>query len=66
MNEITLQVQGMTCNHCKENVENTLKALPNVVSIDVSLELASVTVKGTASFDDLKGAIEDIGFELLV
>ena len=32
-----LQIEGMTCGHCKMKVENTLKALEGVAEVDVDL-----------------------------
>ncbi|MFZ4464167.1 MAG: heavy-metal-associated domain-containing protein, partial [Bacteroidales bacterium] len=29
----TIKISGMTCNHCKANVENNLKKLPGIESV---------------------------------
>ena len=37
MATVTLKVEGMSCNHCKEAVEGALKKLPGVKSAVVDL-----------------------------
>jgi mercuric reductase len=36
MNHITLQVSGMTCDHCARTIESALRAIPGVSSAEVS------------------------------
>jgi copper chaperone len=64
MVELTLDVKGMSCGHCKNSVEGALNDLIGVKSAVVDLDEALVTVK----FDDvqlekndLETAIEDAG-----
>ena len=52
----SLTVEGMSCNHCKNAVEKAVKALPGVVSAEVSLEAKSLTVE----FDETKTSVEAI------
>lgn len=42
----TIKVDGMTCNHCKANVENNLAKLPFVENAQVNLSDKSVTIEG--------------------
>jgi copper chaperone len=66
MKEITLNVKGMSCNHCKMAVEGELKALDGVEDAVVSLENNNVTVNyddTKVDVDKLKEAIEEAGYE---
>jgi copper chaperone len=38
MEQVTLQVNGMTCQGCVRSVKRVLEAVPGVVSAEVSLE----------------------------
>ena len=38
----TIKVDGMTCNHCKANVENNLKKLDFIESAEVNLSNKTV------------------------
>lgn len=61
----TLFVGGMTCNHCKENVENSIKSVRGVEEVAVDLTTGKVNIKGN-SFDlkKIKSGIKDIGYKI--
>lgn len=54
----TIKVDGMTCNHCKANVENNLAKLPFVDRVHVNLSEKTVTLEGDNL--ELKTTIETI------
>ena len=61
-----LSIQGMMCPHCTGRVENTLKALPNVTDVVVSLEGKYAQVTTTCQMaDSLKSAVEAQGYPVL-
>ncbi|MBO8168608.1 MAG: copper chaperone CopZ [Thermoanaerobacteraceae bacterium] len=63
-----ISVAGMSCNHCKMAVENALKTLDGVIMAEVDLSANKVAVKfdeDKVSYDQLKAAIEDAGYEVL-
>jgi copper chaperone len=63
----TLQVQGMTCNHCKMAVTNALQELEGVNRVEVHLEKGTVDVdydEMKISLDKLKEAIEEQGYDV--
>ncbi|BDG35738.1 copper chaperone CopZ [Parageobacillus sp. VR-IP] len=63
----TLQVQGMTCNHCKMAVTNALQELEGVNRVEVHLEKGTVDVdydETKVSLDKLKEAIEEQGYDV--
>lgn len=63
----TMIIEGMSCNHCKMRVENTLGALDGVVSAVVNLEEKSAVVELSAEVSDelLKESVEDAGYDVV-
>jgi uncharacterized protein len=61
----TIQVSGMTCNHCKENVENSIMSVKGVEEVEVDLTTGIVNIKGK-SFDmqKIRSGIIDIGYKI--
>jgi copper chaperone CopZ len=54
----------MNCNHCRMNAEKALQQVEGVESATVDLASKEAVVKGSATEEQLKQAIEAIGFEL--
>lgn len=50
----TLQVQGMTCNHCKMAVTNALQELEGVSRVEVHLDKGTVDV----DYDETKVSLD--------
>lgn len=64
---VKLNVEGMSCNHCKMTVEKELGQLPGVENVDVDLEGKTVTVtydKEKVTEDKLKEIIKNAGYEV--
>jgi copper chaperone len=66
MNETTLKVEGMTCNHCKAAVEGALTELEGVESAIVSLQDHRVDVihNDKIAVQKMIEAIEDQGYDV--
>lgn len=62
---VTLHVKGMSCNHCRTNVERAIGALPGVTSVSVDLPSATAVVTGNVAIEDIRQAVEAIGFEIV-
>lgn len=63
---ITLTVEGMSCDHCRQRVENGLKALDGVKTVRVSLDKkqAEITyIPARTKPETLKEAIRDMGYQ---
>lgn len=67
MEKKTLNVQGMSCGHCKMAVEGALKKLDGVIAAEVNLEAGKVDV----TFDEtkvnvaaMKEAVEEQGYDV--
>ncbi len=58
-------VKGMSCNHCKANVEKAIRRIEGVANVEVDLLSGKVIVYGQPSMDAVKKAVEGIGFETL-
>ncbi len=63
-NVVKYIVEGMNCNHCRMNAEKALQQVEGVESATVDLASKEAVVKGSATEEQLKQAIEAIGFEL--
>jgi uncharacterized membrane protein YraQ (UPF0718 family)/copper chaperone CopZ len=61
----TIFVGGMTCNHCRENVENSIKSVEGVEEVAVDLTTGKVNIKGKR-FDltKIKSGIKEIGYKI--
>jgi len=44
--ELTLQIEGMTCNNCLTHVQHALQNFPNIRSVDIHLATGITRVKG--------------------
>lgn len=67
MAKIVLNVEGMSCNHCKMAVERAVQTLPGVTDAQVDLAAKKVDVEYDAdqvSEAQLKSAITDAGYEV--
>ncbi|MDN5344182.1 MAG: copper chaperone [Clostridia bacterium] len=67
MAEVTLHVEGMSCNHCKMSVEKALKGLPGVAAatVDLAAKTARVTYDpAQVHLDAMKKAVSDAGYEV--
>ena len=64
---VTLKVSNLSCKHCMEAVNNTVKGLPGIISmaiqsgadqsdVDISYESKNV------SFEKIRGAIVELGY----
>jgi len=66
---ITLPISGMTCSNCVDTVERSLRAVPGVLDVNVSLQTGQATVKmipSLVSTTELKHAVENAGYEVPV
>lgn len=58
----TLRIEGMSCNHCKNNVEKAIRAQAGVEDVEVDLTTGTAVIHGVVDKDAVKKAIESIGF----
>lgn len=61
-----IEVDGMTCGHCKSSVEGALNQLEGVTKAEVNLDAKQVTVdydEDKVTVSAMKSEIEDQGFD---
>lgn len=63
MEATVLHVEGMMCNHCKQRVEQALKAVPGVTDAVADVEKKTATVTGDADRAALVAAVEQAGYK---
>ena len=64
MESYKISIKGMTCNHCKANVEKNVKQIQGISSVEVALSDNMAVIEGTnINFDEIKKTIDSIGYE---
>ena len=62
---ITMNVKGMTCNHCKQNVENAAASVEGVESATANLSKGILSVRGKDyDLDKIRSNIRAVGYEV--
>lgn len=67
MQNVTFNVQGMSCGHCVKAVETAVQKLKGIEEVSVNLENAQATVsfdEAQVSANSIKEAIEDQGYDV--
>lgn len=66
MTNVTLKVEGMSCQHCVNSVESTLNNLGASGKVDLAGKSVSVQFDETKiSLESIKEAIEDQGYDVV-
>lgn len=68
MQQITLNVKGMSCGSCVNKIEGNVGKLNGVESVKVQLSDGKVDVTfndSTIDLGEIKGAIKDTGYEVI-
>ncbi len=63
-----INVDGMSCGHCVETIQNALGKMAGVNQVEVSLENKKVSVdfdENQTNLEEIKGKIVEAGFETL-
>jgi len=67
-NQVTLNVQGMSCGHCVSSVEKSVGKLDGVNEVKVHLESGKVDVsfeEDKVSLEVIKETIDDQGYDIV-
>ena len=61
----TLNIEGMSCNHCAVHVKEALEAIAGVSSAAVDLQKKNALVEhdDSAGLDALKAAVDEAGYK---
>ena len=66
MKQVTLNVQGMSCNHCVNSVEGAVKNAGAAGKVDLPSNTVTVDYdENKVSLDTIKAAIEDQGYDVV-
>ncbi len=68
MQNITLKVEGMSCQGCVKSVTNVLQPIPGVSKVVVTLKPGQANVEfdpAKTNVDTLRKAIEDAGYDVV-
>lgn len=57
-------VEGMTCNHCKNSVEKNVSQLNGILSVIADPQSNTVRIEGEVDENVLKSTLEELGFHL--
>ena len=63
----TFQVEGMTCDHCRNAVTTEVSAVPGVqaVTVDVAAGTVPVSADLPVGRSDIAAAVDEAGYTLL-
>ncbi|AHA06970.1 MULTISPECIES: copper chaperone CopZ [Bacillus] len=67
MEQLTLKVEGMSCGHCVNSIESSVKELNGVEKVKVQLAegTVEVTIDSSAiTLKDIVAVIEDQGYDV--
>ena len=68
MTDATLNVEGMSCGHCKAAVEGELDRLPGVEYSNADFEEGTVEVRydeGRVTTEDIEAAVVEAGYRVI-
>ena len=67
MQNVTLNVQGMSCGHCVKAVESSVGELNGIETVKVNLDEAKVAIsfnEAQVSLEQIKETIEEQGYDV--
>ena len=68
MEKITLQVEGMSCEHCENAVQNAVRELAGIKEVKADAQKKQAVVEYDSSLTttaEIKARIEEQGFEVI-
>lgn len=68
-NKIEIRISGMSCTGCENRVENVLKNIENVESVNANYNTGIVEIETNdiknLDIDVIKEILEDLGYDIL-
>ena len=68
-NKIEIRISGMSCTGCENRVENVLKNVENVKSVNANYNIGIVEIETNdiknLDIDVIKETLEDLGYDIL-
>lgn len=66
MSQITLSVEGMSCNHCVNSIEGVLKEIGMTGKVDLAAKTVTVEYdESKATVEQIKETIEEQGYDVV-
>lgn len=62
-NLFRFKIDGMKCNHCKNNVEMNLKKMKGITSVEIDLETGIAYITGNIQKETIINEVEKLGYE---
>jgi hypothetical protein len=62
--DMEITIKGMNCNHCRANAEKAILACQGVTSASVDLASGKAQINGNADINDIRSAVEALGFSV--
>ncbi len=62
---LTLPVDGMSCEHCEQTVEDACESVQNVTAAHADRSAGEVTIEGEADRSALVNAVEAAGYDVV-
>jgi len=59
----TLTVEGMSCDHCEQTVEDAVTELDGVTDASADEATDTLEIEGTPSLDAVRATVEEAGYE---
>ncbi len=67
MTEITLTIEGMSCQHCVMRVRKAIDTLPGIAKSDVSIGRAVISFDETkVKKEEITASIEKAGYRIVI
>lgn len=60
----TFHIEGLCCSHCAAAAKNAIENVEGVEDVDIELSSGSAKIKGHADFEDIKKAVESLGYKV--
>lgn len=68
-NKIEIKISGMSCTGCENRVENVLKNIENIESVNTNYNTGLVEIETNnikdLDIDMIKETLEDLGYDIL-
>ena len=68
-NKIEIKISGMSCTGCENRVENVLKNIENIESVNANYNTGIVEIETNdiknLDIDMIKETLEDLGYDIL-
>ena len=68
-NKIEIRISGMSCTGCENRVENILKNIENIESVNANYNTGIVEIEANnikdLDIDMIKETLEDLGYDIL-